>query len=112
MDKEQALTWNELVRLEPGLGQIHLDCRFADHRDPNGFDADLAWNGTPDVPGLKHRLEHLVGARAERQDARILSLQAYELAVTECYQALPPNRPGDGHREQPDNRPGISGQTP
>ena len=94
MDEAQTLTWNELIRLEPGLGQLHLDCRFADHRDPNGFDAELAWNGTSGVPGLKQRLEHLVGPKADKQDPRILSLQAYELAVAECYQALPPNRPG------------------
>ncbi len=78
MDEAQALTWNELVRLEPQLGQLHLDCRFADHRDPNGFDAEVAWNGTPDIPGLKQRLEHLVGAKAEGRDPRILSQQAYE----------------------------------
>jgi hypothetical protein len=96
LDEAQALTWNELVRLEPRLGQLHLDCRFADHRDPNGFDAALAWNGTPDRPGLKQRLEHLVGAKAERQDPRILSPQAYELAVAECVRVLPPTRPGAG----------------
>lgn len=109
MENEQVLTWNELIRLEPGLGQLHLDCRFADRRDPSGFDPDLAWNGKPDAPGLKYRLEHLVGANAEKPDPRILSPQAYELAVAECYKALPPNRPGDGHTEQRESRPGYSG---
>ncbi len=97
MNELQDLTWAELVRLEPGLGQLHLDCRFADHRDPSGFDAGLAWNGTPDIPGLKQRLEHLVGKKAEKQDPCILSQQAYDLAVAECYRALPPDRPGNGN---------------
>lgn len=94
MDDSQVLTWTQLVGLEPRLGQLHLDCRFADHREPNGFDAELAWNGSLNVPGLKYRLEQLVGAKAEGQDPRILSRQAYDLASAECYQALPPNRPG------------------
>jgi len=82
--------------LEPKLGQLHLDCRFADHRDPNGFDKEQAWNGTPDIPGLKYRLEHMVGRSAVGQDSRILSSEAYDLAYQECYRALPPNRPGNG----------------
>lgn len=94
MDEPQALTWNDLVRLEPGLGQLHLDCRFADRRDPAGFDPDLVWNGTTAAPGLKLRLERLVGAKAEKQDPRLLSPQAYELAAAECVRALPPNRAG------------------
>ncbi len=96
MDDSQALTWGQLVRLEPGLGQLHLDCRFADHRDPNGSDAEAAWNGTADSPGLKHRLERLTGPKAEQQDPLLLSIEAYELAIEECHQALPPNRPGIG----------------
>lgn len=112
MDDSQALTWSQLVRLEPGLGQLQLDCRFADHRNSSGFDAELAWNGTADAPGLKQRLELLVGANAEKQDPRILSQQAYELALAECYRALPPNRPGDGSREPLESQPGFSSQTP
>jgi hypothetical protein len=94
LETTQALTWNDLVRLEPGLGQLHLDCRFADRRDPTGFDAELAWNGTAGEPGFKHRLEHLVGVKAENQDPLLVSPQAYELAVAECVRALPPNRAG------------------
>jgi hypothetical protein len=96
MDESQALTWAQLVRLEPGLGQLRLDCRFADHREPNGFSAEAAWNGTAENPGLKQRLEQFVGPKAERQDACLQSLQAYELAVAECHEALPPNRQGIG----------------
>jgi hypothetical protein len=106
MDDSQALTWDQLVRLEPGLGQLRLDCRFADHRDPHGFDAKAAWEGAGGSPGFKQRLELLVGANAENQDPRILSPQAYELAVAECYRALPPNRPGDGVFDQRESRPG------
>ena len=111
MDDSQAFTWDQLVRLEPGLGQLRLDCRFADHRDPRGFDAEAAWEGAEGSPGLKNRLERLVGANAEKQDQdpRILSPQAYELAVAECYRALPPNRPGQGAFEQRESRPGYSG---
>ena len=99
MEDSQALTWNQLVRLEPRLGQLQLDCRFADSRSPNGFDADLAWNGNQnipgqDTPGLKIRLERLVGAKADVQDPGLISEQAYALASAECYRALPPNRPG------------------
>lgn len=96
MDDQQLLTWAQLVRLEPGLGQLHLDCRFADHRDPDGFDAEIAWNGTPAIPGFKQRLDHLVGSKADRQDPMLQSLEAYELAVEECHNALPPNRLGNG----------------
>ncbi|HVN56066.1 MAG TPA: hypothetical protein VMT46_17170 [Anaerolineaceae bacterium] len=92
MNETQELTWTQLMRLEPRLGQLHLDCRFADHKDPNGFDADLAWNGSAALPGLKHRLALLVGINAEGQDSRLRSSQAYDLASAECYQALPPNR--------------------
>ena len=109
MDEAQPVTWNELVRLEPGLGQLHLDCRFADHRDPNGFDRELAWNGTPALPGLKQRLEHLAGPKAEKQDPRLLSPEAYEIAAAECRQALPPNRPGIGPHELPEILPGLPG---
>lgn len=110
MDDSQVLTWAQLVQLEPALGQLHLDCRFADRRNPDGFDAAQAWNGTSDVPGLKQRLDQLVGANAEKQDPRILSQQAYELAVAECYQALPPNRTADGARALSESRPNYSGQ--
>jgi hypothetical protein len=96
MDDPTALTWNQLVKLEPRLGQLHLDCRFADRRDPNGFSAETAWNGTPDVPGLKDRLLQLVGVNAEVQDPLLLSTQAYDLASRECRQALPPDRPAVG----------------
>ncbi len=96
MDEPKALTWDQLVRLEPGLGQLRLDCRFADRRDPDGFDADATWNGTAANPGLKQRLEILVGANAVQQDTLLLSLEAYELAAAECRKALPPNRPGNG----------------
>lgn len=96
MNDTQALTWAQLVQLEPGLGQLQLDCRFADHRDPTGFDPEAAWNGVDGSPGLKNRLEHLVGPNAERQDAHLLSTEAYELAVAECRKALPPKRPGNG----------------
>jgi hypothetical protein len=105
MDDSQALTWNQLVKLEPRLGQLHLDCRFADRRDPNGFNADAVWNGTSDTPGLKNRLELLVGQNAEVQDPMIQSVQAYNLASTECRQALPPDRPGIG---QPDVRTNLT----
>jgi hypothetical protein len=96
MDDTLALTWNQLVRLEPRLGQLHLDCRFADRRDPNGFDPEAAWNGSADLPGFKTRLGLLVGAQAEGQDPLIISSQAYDLASAECHQALPPNRVGSG----------------
>lgn len=96
MDDLNQLTWNFLVKLEPRLGQLHLDCRFADKRDPGGFDGERAWNGTPDVPGLKDRLEHLVGEKAEGQDPRILSSEAYQIAYAECFGVLPPNRSGTG----------------
>jgi hypothetical protein len=96
MDDTKALTWDQLVRLEPGLGQLRLDCRFADRRDPDGFDAEAVWNGTVANPGLKQRLENLVGAKAVQQDTLLLSLEAYELAAAECHQALPPSRPGNG----------------
>jgi hypothetical protein len=96
MEDLNQLNWNLLVKLEPRLGQLHLDCRFADKREPGGFDRDLAWNGTPDAPGLKQRLEHLVGAQAEGQDPRIQSNEAYQIASTECFGVLPPNRAGMG----------------
>lgn len=99
MDESQILTWTQLVRLEPRLGQFHLDCRFADHHEPDGFDAELAWNGTQTVPGLKHRLDLLVGAHADGQDPRIRTSQAYDLACEECLKALPPNRSAIKHPE-------------
>ncbi len=105
MDHTQPVTWSLLVILEPRLGQLHLDCRFADHRDPDGFDPELAWNGSPDMPGLKHQLEHLVGAKAEGQDPLILSSQAYDLASTECRKVLPASRPGIRRLESQENQP-------
>jgi hypothetical protein len=96
MDEPKTLTWDQLVRLEPGLGQLRLDCRFADRREPGGFDAEATWNGTAANPGLKQRLDILVGANAVQQDMLLLSAEAYELAAAECRQALPPNRPGNG----------------
>jgi hypothetical protein len=96
MEDLNQLTWNLLVKIEPKLGQLHLDCRFADKREPGGFNVERAWNGTPDAPGLLQRLEHLVGAQAEEQDPRILSNEAYQIAYAECFSALPPNRAGIG----------------
>lgn len=104
MDDIQVLTWSQLVRIEPGLGQLHLDCRFADHHNPEGFDAEQAWNGSGDVPGLKHRLEQLVGDKAESQDPRVKSRQAYDIANQECFQTLPPNRPGTVRLEPRENQ--------
>ena len=92
MNENQELSWAQLVRIEPRLGQLHLDCRFADHYDPNGFDAEMAWNGSATLPGLKQRLDQLVGGNAEGEDLQIRSSQAYELAMAECHLALPSNR--------------------
>ncbi|MCL4562110.1 MAG: hypothetical protein M1281_16055 [Chloroflexi bacterium] len=93
------MTWTQLVGLEPRLGQLLLDCRFADRGNPDGFDAELAWDGSPDVPGMKERLENLVGGGANSEDPTIRSHQAYDLASAECRQALPPNRSGIGGSE-------------
>ena len=110
MDESQVLTWTQLVKLEPRLGQLHLDCRFADHHDPSGFDAELAWNGSLTLPGLKNRLDLLVGPNAEVQDPRIRTSQAYALASEECQQALAPNRSGIRRPESQENQITASGQ--
>jgi hypothetical protein len=96
MDDPRALTWSELVRLEPRVGQLRLDCRFADHGDPNGFNRELAWEGSPGVSGLKERLDSLLGEKADTEDPILRSNQAYQIASEECHQALPPNRTGIG----------------
>lgn len=110
MDESQTLTWTQLLKLVPELGQVHLDCRFADHRDPNGFDAELAWNGSLNLPGLKHRLDLLVGVNAEGQDPRIKTSQAYALASEECHKALAPNRSGIKRPEIQEGQTTASGQ--
>jgi hypothetical protein len=86
---KKALTWAELVRLEPGLGPLLEEAR-AHHADRSAvFCANAVFYGSADsTRGLKRRLLRLVGRDSGRAGVLGTSV-AYDVAYDTIFAALP-----------------------
>jgi hypothetical protein len=88
--KEQVSDWDGMVAIEPAL-QALFDAAAAvrDNKRKRGFCANAHWYGygSRKGMGLKPRMMGLVGWHA--QDPRLRSMEAYRVAYTRIYEALP-----------------------
>jgi hypothetical protein len=85
-------TWFELVALEPRLAGLLADAGRAADGDRLGvYCAERAWHGWCGRPGLKARLQELVGWGSRREGV-LGGAQAYEVAYAVVCGALPPCR--------------------
>jgi hypothetical protein len=89
----EKLTWRDLVRLEPRLGELEREARAVRRspraRDPH-FCANDSWYGRRGWIGFKPRLLWLVGWEARNPALR--TCQAYDIAYRYLYDLLPPCR--------------------
>src|SRR5262245_30960613 len=84
----QDLTFADLVRLEPRLGQL-LDRARAYHAKAGPkFCANAVWYGYFGRRGLRSQLQQLVGWEAD-QEGVLGTSRAYDVAYRTLYQALP-----------------------
>ena len=84
---DAELTWETLVRLEPGLQILYEDCLAVTAGDNPHFCANGVWYGA-----LKPRLERLVGWGVQHKSRFLGGEDAYALAYRTCYDVLPPCR--------------------
>jgi hypothetical protein len=91
-----APTWQTLVAAEPRLADPLEEARAV--RDPGtaaGFCTNGTWFGWGRrAPGFKPRVERLVGWGRPGTDPVLGSSDAYDVATTVLYDALPNCRPG------------------
>ena len=88
----RLLTWDEIVKLEPRVGELYRDVRKArDDKSKPSFCANAVWYGYRGHPGFKHRVEQLVGFETgpKQLDPRLRTMEAYDLVYQKCYKALP-----------------------
>jgi hypothetical protein len=83
----EALTWAELVRLEPRLAALLAEARAVRDDGRDCFCADEHWGGQY---GLKAKLLELVGWHA--RNPALASSRAYDVAYHTVPNALPPCR--------------------
>jgi hypothetical protein len=82
-----ALTWSDLVELEPRLEILERDIKYHATQHQNGrYCASSAWHGYR-AEGFKDRLSRLVGWGSERLSVR--SSESYDLAYDRLYALLP-----------------------
>jgi hypothetical protein len=94
MDDEE---WQELVAIEPRLGELLDAVVAADDGAAPRFCADVEWSRR-----FKQQLWRLVGFMARKDNEKLRSTQAYDLATQKCFAALPPCRGGCGCEEKAD----------
>jgi len=80
--------WDDLVKREPGLAALLREARSISPKHPD-FCTDPLWYGYAGWPGLKPRLIRLVGDLARDGDPVLRTSQAYDVAYTVIYDALP-----------------------
>jgi hypothetical protein len=80
----EALTWPQLVELEPALLALYQEAQAVDGRDAH-FCANQVW-----YDSFKPRLLALAGWEAREPALR--TQEAYDLAYETIYAALPPCR--------------------
>ena len=81
-----SLTWNDLVRLEPGLQQLLSEAlSIKDDGTAASFCANRQWYRG----GLRARLVSLVGWYAQSGKPDLMTCDAYLLAYETVYSALP-----------------------
>jgi hypothetical protein len=88
----ENLTWEQLTELEPRLLRLYERARaFKDNRRSRSFCANAVWYGRGSHEGLKSELCALVGWAVRRlgSDLRLATPQAYSLAYSRIYDALP-----------------------
>ncbi len=88
-----VMTWKQLVTLEPRLEVVRRKAERHAERIPRlrpsaRICANDLWYGTPRSDGLKAEVERLVGY-ARKDDDRLSTPAAYDLAVRTIYNALP-----------------------
>jgi hypothetical protein len=79
------MTWAQMVRIEPKLKTLLMKARSC--KSTKNFCANRIWYGNTTTCGLKGELVHLVGWSA--RDARLRTSEAYDLAYSKIYNALP-----------------------
>ena len=91
-DMPARLTFADLCRREPALGQLEREMR-AFRRTPLGDDfcANARWYGYGKYRGMgyKPRLVELVGMCARSDDPALRTSDAYDLAYRRLYDLLP-----------------------
>jgi hypothetical protein len=90
-----ACAWGDdfgrLVEVEPALAGLYQEAQ-AHRRTADGpFCANAVWYGYAGFPGIKPRLERLVGSDALRRQLR--TSHAYDVAYDTLYELLPDCRP-------------------
>jgi hypothetical protein len=83
------ITWDELVKLEPELDRLYRKIHAI--KDPGGrtFCANARWYGYGGHPSLKAVMVYLVGCEGAARDPRLRTSEAYNIAYTRLYNALP-----------------------
>lgn len=87
----QRLTFRELVKLEPKLGELLKQAQTVkDDGSQEYYCGNAVWYGYDGYPGFKSSLCALIGFdRLEEGDERLYSSDAYEIAYQTVYDALP-----------------------
>lgn len=82
------MTFNDLLRLEPGLAALLAEAFLYHATASVRFCVNAVWYGYPGhYPGLKQRMCELVGWTSK--DPRLRSSAAYDVAYETIYRALP-----------------------
>ena len=76
-------SWDELVEIEPRLGELLTEIRRVDGRGPK-FCANKLWYGQH---GYRRRMEKLVGWGAEKKS--VSGSVDYDTAYKKLYRSLP-----------------------
>lgn len=87
--------WTDLMQCEPRLHALLKEiASIRDHHGRHGFCANQWWvRPNPLLGGsLKSRMSDLVGRSAETSNPVLRSSEAYDVAYTILYHALPPCR--------------------
>ncbi|HEX3152963.1 MAG TPA: hypothetical protein VHR66_33130 [Gemmataceae bacterium] len=104
MTSASPLTFDELCRLEPGLGKLAEEAALYMPRP--GYSTDAAFGGYPGHgPGLKGRMVALVGwdrPRVRGGDPILFSGLAHHTAYSALLNLLPPDEEGDAVTEAGD----------
>lgn len=84
----------QLVKLQPRLNDLRAEIRSIQHRAlPQYFCANAVWYGEragyDGYPGIKPRVEELVGWHAGHPDTLVNSQEAYHVAYNSLYELLP-----------------------